>query len=356
MKVRTLLGPAFAAISVLTLAVSALAQDKKLDVGDQAPGLDIELWAKGDETTLESGNVYVVEFWATWCTPCKKSIPHLTSLQKDYKDKGLTIIGISDEEPDKVKSFANQMGSKMEYTVAADRRDGTKRAWLQAAGLTTIPSAFIVDRKGKIAWIGNPLDEDFDSTLKRVMSGRYDPKLEKAAVPALRGAANARKARDWRLANKYYDEVVALDPAVFAAVALDKFEMLLIDKDDPKAASDYARKLMNEEFANDGEALQMLAEKIALDPKVADKSKRDLDLALEISEAARKVIGNDDPTALAGVALIRYNRGEIDQAIELQKQAYFNAVPKAKPAFKRQLEIYQQQGQRQANMKAKPPQ
>ncbi len=352
MKVRTLLSAAL----VLGLAASAWAQEKKLQVGDQAPGLDIEVWAKGNETALDSGNVYVVDFWATWCGPCKRSIPHLTALQKDNGDKGLTIIGISWEEPDLVQKFVKDWGSKMEYTVAVDRREGTKRAWFDAAKREGIPVAYIVDRKGKIAWIGNPLaeaNEGFDDALKRVLSGRYDPQLEKAAAPALKGAKDARKVRNWRLANKYYDEVIALDPEVFAPIALQKFEMLLLDMDDQKAAYEYATKLMNEEFANDGEALQFLANKIATDSRI-DKSKRDMDLALELSETARKVIGDDDPKALAGVASIRAQRGEFDQAIALQKQAYFNASPKAKPEFKRQLEAYQAQAQRQASMNVKP--
>jgi thiol-disulfide isomerase/thioredoxin len=353
MKVRTLLSAALA----LGLAASAFAQDKKLQVGDQAPGLDIELWAKGKETAIESGNVYVVDFWATWCGPCKRSIPHLSALQKDYGDKGLTIIGISWEEPDVVQKFMKDWDSKMQYTVAVDRREGTKRAWFDAAKQQGIPVAYIVDRKGKIAWIGNPLPEagdGFDDALKRVLAGRYDPQLEKAAAPALKGAKDARAVRNWRLANKYYDEVIALDPAVFAPVALQKFEMLLLDMDDKEAAYEYATKLMNEDFANDGEAMQFLANKIATDPRI-EKSKRDMDLALELSETARKVIGESDPKALAGVAAIRAQRGEFDQAIDLQKQAYFNASPKAKPEYKRQLEAYQSQAQRQASMNAKPP-
>lgn len=338
MKLRTVLSAALC----MTLAAAAYGQDK-LGVGDTAPGLDIETWVKGDETKIQEGNVYVVEFWATWCAPCKRSIPHLTKLQEQYADEGLTIIGVSadDKDTETVEKFVRSQGGKMAYTVAVDRRQGTKRAWFDAAKQNGIPCAFVVDRRGKVAWIGNPLDEEFDATLKGVMTGRFDPKLSKKAQPILEAARTARKLQNWRSASKYYDEVINLDPGIFAAVALEKFDMLLLDMDDRTQAYEFARSgLMDQQFASDVGALQMLSEKIAHDPKI-DESKRDLDAALEVAQASRRLAGQNDPTALAAVASVHFKRGEVDQAISLQKQAYFNAVPKKKPEFKRILTMYQ---------------
>ena len=109
--------PCIAALCLSLTAVAA-AQREKLQVGDEAPGLDIDAWVKGEAVTIETGRVYVVEFWATWCGPCRKSIPHLTKLQKEYGSDGLTIIGISDEEADVVKPFVQRQGENMGYTVA----------------------------------------------------------------------------------------------------------------------------------------------------------------------------------------------------------------------------------------------
>ncbi len=182
MRLRNILTVA----ACVALTSGAFGQRGKLSVGDPAPGLDIDTWIKGEETTIESGKVYVIEFWATWCPPCRKSIPHLTELQEQYGDAGLVIIGISDEEVGTVRPFVEKMGKRMDYIVATDRRKATNRAWFNRAGLKGIPAAFIVDRDGKLAFIGNPLDPQaqFDSVLSRVMRGRYNPELEKQAAGA----------------------------------------------------------------------------------------------------------------------------------------------------------------------------
>ena len=70
------------------------------DLGDEAKALKISDWVKGDAVDLAKGKgekIYVVEFWATWCPPCLTTIPHLTELQKKFKDQGVVVIGVSGE-------------------------------------------------------------------------------------------------------------------------------------------------------------------------------------------------------------------------------------------------------------------
>ena len=160
----------------LTLAAAALmaalsfGQDspKPLMVGDPAPNLKISKWVKGAPVTeFEKGKLYVVEFWATWCGPCLKSIPHLTDLAKKYKDK-VDFVGVSvwEEDQKNVEPFVQTMGDKMSYNIAMDQlpsatasgNDGEMaNNWMKAAGQNGIPTAFIVDKDGKIAWIGHPM-------------------------------------------------------------------------------------------------------------------------------------------------------------------------------------------------------
>ncbi len=105
--------PALLAAALLTAAVPAFAQEKSdkpmtkapapakatLSAGDAAPALSVTKWLKGAPvTSFEKGHVYVVEFWATWCGPCVASMPHLSAIQKEFKDK-VTIIGVTSEDP-----------------------------------------------------------------------------------------------------------------------------------------------------------------------------------------------------------------------------------------------------------------
>jgi thiol-disulfide isomerase/thioredoxin len=145
-------------------------------IGDEAAALTGLQWLKGAEVTFQPGQVYVVEFWATWCPPCLVSIPHLTKLQEEYKGK-VTIIGISVDKDqqgnanklDVVKQFVADQGDKMEYTVAYESSGDVIKAYSKAFGERGIPHAFIVDQTGKIAWVGYPMS--MDDALEGIVEG-----------------------------------------------------------------------------------------------------------------------------------------------------------------------------------------
>ncbi|MFN9853729.1 MAG: TlpA family protein disulfide reductase [Planctomycetota bacterium] len=91
-----------AALSWQSAAAQDATADDLLTIGSDAPALDVEHWVQDGEgkfgkvTKFEKGKVYVVEFWATWCPPCIKSIPHLTKLQK--KHKNIVVLGVAGSE------------------------------------------------------------------------------------------------------------------------------------------------------------------------------------------------------------------------------------------------------------------
>ena len=174
--------PLFAAAAFLSFTLGCRQKEEAaLRVGSDAPALNVARWVKGDGPAgLEAGNVYVIEFWATWCPPCRDSIPHLTHLAHAYRDR-VTFIGVSvweqgsgQETEDHVDAFVSGMGDTMDYLVARDTESNTMAdAWMRAAGQDGIPCAFIVDGNGKIAWIGHPMssmEKEIDAVLAKADS------------------------------------------------------------------------------------------------------------------------------------------------------------------------------------------
>jgi peroxiredoxin len=100
----------------------------------------------GKSWTLKSlrGHVVMVNFWATWCQPCRKEIPDLESLYKQFSGQGLVILGISDEEDAKVRPFAQQYD--MSYPVLLDPGGKVNKLFR----IEGIPKTFVFDRDGKL--------------------------------------------------------------------------------------------------------------------------------------------------------------------------------------------------------------
>jgi thiol-disulfide isomerase/thioredoxin len=105
--------------------------------------------AQGSNVTLSTykGKVLLIDFWATWCGPCKVEIPWFVEFQNTYGDQGLQVVGISiDDTPDLLKPFIQQM--KMNYPVLQGLgRDDVQDAFGPLVG---VPTALMIDRQGMI--------------------------------------------------------------------------------------------------------------------------------------------------------------------------------------------------------------
>ncbi|HEY5327791.1 MAG TPA: TlpA disulfide reductase family protein [Mucilaginibacter sp.] len=166
------------------IAVTTRAQQDQptlFNYGDPPPLLRVREWIKGTPVqSFEKGNVYVVEFWATWCKPCIAAMPHLSDLAREYKDT-VTVLAIDVYEKkttstERVKAFVGGIGDRMDFHVAAEDTNFTVHDWLDAWGEKDygIPRTFVVNAQGRVAWIGHP--KDLDTVLRKIVNNTWDIK------------------------------------------------------------------------------------------------------------------------------------------------------------------------------------
>ncbi len=141
---------AFAGLMLLPAADAAVVtQDAKVD--RPAPALTFKDLA-GKKVSLASlkGKVVVVDFWATWCEPCKTEIPGYIELQKKYGAEGLVIVGVSldKKKPAAVQKFADEMG--MNYTLVMGAIEDVDKFGGDPNGDIVLPTTFLINRAGRI--------------------------------------------------------------------------------------------------------------------------------------------------------------------------------------------------------------
>lgn len=163
-------------IAQVGLEPAANQSQATLQVGAAAPKLVVDHWLSGEPVeSFAPGRVYVVEFWATWCGPCIKSMPHLNELANRYADEGLVVIATTKTDEsntlDAIKNFASGPGKDYRFLYAACEGDAAYKAYMEDAGQQGIPCSFVIDRDGKLAYVGHP--HDLDYVLERVMAGKW---------------------------------------------------------------------------------------------------------------------------------------------------------------------------------------
>ena len=344
---------AMAATALAPAVAAAQAEAQKaptLKVGDPAPALDVGKWVQGEPVKgIEKGKVYVVEFWATWCGPCRATIPHLNELSKKYPD--VTFIGadVWEEDEAKVEPFVKQMGEKMTYRVALDNKqkekDGAMAAtWMRAAGQSGIPAAFIVDKESRVAWVGHPAS--MDQPLAKIVSGTYDLKAEAAKAAAGQAVDAAVKAKViGPMRQGKHDEALAALAEITKAHPDFKPQLtgmrlsILMQKKD----LDGAYAAMDEMAAADDVQpmrLNQLAWVVLTAPPFAEK--RDADRAMKWAQKAVDASKGKDPQIMDTLARAHAVKGDWDKALEIQQKAVDQADGEVKAELQKALAAYKE--------------
>jgi DsbE subfamily thiol:disulfide oxidoreductase len=174
---------AVAAAALLALQSCTSSRSGQAMVGKQAPVWEVkDAQGKTFRSSDVKGKVAVVNFWATWCGPCRAEIPNLIELQKRYGPEGLVIVGISlDEEGAAVvEPFIKRLG--VNYPVVI----GTKAVDEAFGGVEAIPAVFVIDRDGKI------VSQHEGLVAKEVLEQEIKPLLKREPGPSASLPASGR--------------------------------------------------------------------------------------------------------------------------------------------------------------------
>jgi peroxiredoxin len=157
-------------VSIVVLAVllgCTRTDDRSASVSGDAPNFKLQdLSGKTVQLSDYKGKPVMLDFWATWCQPCRDTIPGIVKLHKDYAGKGLAILAISLDggESEDLKTFQKKHG--MTYTVLIGNEDVASQY-----GVRTIPMMILIDKSGKIQkrYLGAGSEDDIEKTVKQLL-------------------------------------------------------------------------------------------------------------------------------------------------------------------------------------------
>jgi thiol-disulfide isomerase/thioredoxin len=109
------------------------------------------------------GRVVLLDFWATWCAPCRVVVPKLDALQARYGARGLSVVGVSTEDSQDVAFFAQRMS--MRYPVGVDKHAETTRSY----GVVSLPTLVVIDKRGVVRSVAIGYDSSEDAHLESMV-------------------------------------------------------------------------------------------------------------------------------------------------------------------------------------------
>lgn len=150
-------------LAVVLAASLGAAPALAVEAGEAAPALKLPT-AKGDPVTLDAlrGKIVYVDFWASWCGPCRRSFPWMNDMQAKYGPKGFAVVGVNvDKKRPDAERFLAQIPAT--FTVVYDETGATPSAW----GVKGMPSSYLVDGTGKVVYVERGFTDENKAELEK---------------------------------------------------------------------------------------------------------------------------------------------------------------------------------------------
>jgi hypothetical protein len=282
------------------------------EIGDPAPELQIAEWVKGSPVSVaadKNGRILVVDYWATYLPTNTETISVVNALQQRYRPQGVVVVGITDEQPERVRGYVRTVGSAMDYTIALDDDRKTQRAYHKAFGFKGAHRTYIIDPKGRMIWDGHP-SGGLEQALAQVVEGTYDVGRE-------------RKSRELKARiGEYLQKVSQVEPPDFIPMRRMGKRIIADGKEFPFHLNAFAWEIL----AGKGVIYRdrVLAERAAL-------------VANEVTEWSL-------PALIDTYARALFDTGRTQEATDYQRKAIELADPAEQTRLEKTLKEYQRGG------------
>ena len=154
-------------LTLLVVGASLASCAPPQDVIKPAPGFRVEaLSGKGQFVDLASmkGKVVLLDFWATWCGPCRESMPHVKAMYDSLKSKGFEVMGVTAEDRTAVSKFFTN--HPLPYPIFLDGDQSANQSY----DVSSLPTAVVIDRQGNMVYTGHPEDEALRPAIERALA------------------------------------------------------------------------------------------------------------------------------------------------------------------------------------------
>lgn len=303
-------------------------------VGDDAPAFSIAKWVHGTGVEkLERGKTYLVVVLGPDPTNLDDSLGRLTELQKKHAGKLTVLATLSDSVSSPgsglaiAEAYAKEHGAQMGFAFGYEKESGLKKGWIDASRQGPPPASFLVNAKGKLAWIG--MLEDLEPTLGEVLAGKQD--LKKAAETYRKDFTYLLRSRkhtmgfelsvdleSWERAVQHADALLALDPETYVQYGAARFILTATKLKKLDEAYAFAKTFIEGPAKDNAEVLNGIAWNI-VDPD-NDLERRDLEIALKAASRGVELTERKEVNVLDTLAVVHLLRDELETALTVARE------------------------------------